>query len=114
MVNGCYIAGDKKRGRWEESGASKKEETGWWQHRKKKETEYERKLGKISEKWKTKIKTRLLVSRSTYKELRGCHSVLTSKTLNRLKNQQLFFAGVQPPQDPGEPSGETVLAKRMI
>ena len=57
----------------------------------KRETEYQRKLGKISEKWKTKIKTRLLVSKSMYKELRRCTSVLTSKTLNRLKNQQLFL-----------------------
>ena len=27
----------------------------------------------------------------TFKEPGGCHSVLTKKELNRLKNQQLFF-----------------------
>ena len=85
-----------KKKKKERKGEDKKEEPvkrkqGDDEDVEKRETEYQRKLGKISEKWKTKIKTRLLVSKSMYKELRRCTSVLTSKTLNRLKNQQLFL-----------------------
>ena len=85
-----------KKKKKERKGEDKKEEPvkrkqGDDEDVEKRETEYQRKLGKISEKWKTKIETRLLVSKSMYKELRRCTSVLTSKTLNRLKNQQLFL-----------------------